>query len=290
MSPAQTKSSAAPAHGGSGLTLVLNAAEGVLQIALGGDEAPLCAQAWNAPTRSTEILAPALADMWARLGCASGDVKRIACVRGPGSFTGLRLTLATSSALHRCTGALQGGLNYMQALACTAEDAVRACHPHEKTMTSAEIVTAHSLWVLTHARRNCVHCQTFVPSDGEEPPRAAAPVALLSPSEAARRIAAAPVPIVIGSGLVRQRHLFAEQCPGALLLPDALAVPSFEALWRLARQAVYSPEDIEPLYVRPCDAVENLSDIAARRGMAPEAAHEELLRLLSRTPAPSDMA
>ena len=263
------------------LTLVLNAAEGVLQILLEREGLPLCTQSWNAPTRSTEILAPALADMWARLGCGARDVARIACVRGPGSFTGVRLTLATAAALHRCTGALQAGLDYMQALACAADYAARLRHGAGANA---------SLWVLTHARRNCVHCQTFVSSGAETPPQASAPVELIGPEDAARRISAAPASVVVGSGLVRQRALFAGRCPDALLLPDGAAVPTPEALSLLAQNAAYDAADIEPLYVRPCDAVENLSHIAARRGMAPEAAHETLNRLLHRAPAPTEPA
>ncbi|MDE7064406.1 MAG: tRNA (adenosine(37)-N6)-threonylcarbamoyltransferase complex dimerization subunit type 1 TsaB [Desulfovibrionaceae bacterium] len=267
------------------LTLVLNAAEGVLQILLGRDGVPLCTQAWNAPTRGTEILAPALADMWARLGCEARDVTRIACVRGPGSFTGVRLVLATAAALRRCTGALLAGLDYMQALSCAADNAARL-----RRGSGAKHDGGASLWVLTHARRNCVHCQTFVSSGAEAPPHVSAPLELISPDEAVRRINAAPAPVVVGSGLARRRALFEEHCPAALLLPDAASTPSPEALWLLAQNAVYAAADIEPLYVRPCDAVENLSDIAARRGEAPEAAHAALARLLRRTPAPGEPA
>ena len=43
-------------------------------------------------------------------------------------------------------------------------------------------------------------------------------------------------------------------------------------------------EDIEPLYVRPCDAVDNLPDLARRQGRDSDAATAELERLLHLAP------
>lgn len=141
---------------GTGLELILNAAEGVLQIVVTEDEAILCAQEWYRSERATEILAPALAELATSLGIRWSDLRRIACVRGPGSFTGIRLTLATAAALRRCGRAQLAGLDYMQALATTA------------VMRRGMLYGGH-VWVLTHARRNLVHCQPFI-SYGPEIP------------------------------------------------------------------------------------------------------------------------
>ena len=114
---------------GTGLELILNAAEGVLQIVVTEDEAILCAQEWYRSERATEILAPALAELATSLGIRWSDLRRIACVRGPGSFTGIRLTLATAAALRRCGRAQLAGLDYMQALATTASAGVHRVTP-----------------------------------------------------------------------------------------------------------------------------------------------------------------
>jgi tRNA threonylcarbamoyladenosine biosynthesis protein TsaB len=252
------------------LTLVLSAAEGLLQIVLAAETGRvLCAQDWDAPVRSTEILAPALRQILQGLALSPQHVGRIACVKGPGSFTGIRLTLATAAALSRVVGASMAGLDYMQALALTAgqNQAYHAGQP---------------LWVLTHARRDMVHWQRFVWQGSA--PRALAPVQLASPAEVAAQVQQSPVPPVLtGSGLARNAAAFA-----GLACPQALApsfAPSHAALLALAAQAHYGHSDIEPLYVRPCDAVDNLPRMAERQGICPEEAQHTLASLLAVKPA-----
>ena len=249
------------------LTLVLNAAEGLLQIVLaeqGGRV--LCAQDWDAPVRSTEILAPALHQMWQGLALSPEHIGRIACVNGPGSFTGIRLTLTTAAALRRVVGAGVAGLDYMQALALTAGQAL-ACPEGQP------------LWVLTHARRDLVHWQCF--GWHNHAALVLAPVALASPAAVAAQAEQAPLPpLLVGSGVARNAAaLTACTCPKAPL------APSHSALLHLAGQAQYSQSDIEPLYVRPCDAVDNLPRMAERQGICPEEAQHTLESLLAVKPA-----
>ncbi|RXF77984.1 tRNA (adenosine(37)-N6)-threonylcarbamoyltransferase complex dimerization subunit type 1 TsaB, partial [Desulfovibrio sp. DS-1] len=106
------------AHGVGAITLALNAAESRVQVAALSDGETLFAQEWHVPSQGTELLAPALADAFARMRLSLADVRRIACVQGPGSFTGLRLVLSTAAGMARALGAEQAGLSYTQLLAC----------------------------------------------------------------------------------------------------------------------------------------------------------------------------
>ena len=77
-------------------TLIMNASEGRIQFVLEQEGSLACAQEWSAPSKGTELLTPALADAFQRLGIMPSDISRIACVAGPGGFTGLRPPLRRS--------------------------------------------------------------------------------------------------------------------------------------------------------------------------------------------------
>lgn len=264
--------------------LVLNAAEGLLQFALarrepvpgaGGERlVSLCAQSWRAPSQGAELLAAALRDALARLGLEAPAIEGIACVRGPGSFTGLRLALATAAGLSRATGALQAGLDYMPLL---AENALMFSRFFAER--------PRRLWVLTHARRQLLHVQGFETCDGLRP---LGEILVLPPEEAARIIVAEQAgrketgkTLLLGSGLTRNRDalekaLAERHCRETVLLPPDFDHPAFPSLLRGAERAAFSKNDIAPLYVRPADAEENLESIAASLGLDPKAARKKL--------------
>ena len=117
-------------------------------------------------------------------------------------------------------------------------------------------------------------------------------VELVSPAEAFARIQACAereaLPVfACGSGLARNRELEARllaSCGGRVRVRADIVSPSVEALMLLGRHGDYFPKDVEPLYVRPCDAVENLPSLAERMGMDAGEAVEELQDKLGRRP------
>ncbi len=269
--------------------LVLNAAEARVQFVLarvtggfdGEDGRPvelLCSQQWSAPSRGTEILPAALEQAFRLLELVpASDLGRVACVCGPGSFTGIRLALTLGAALHRTTGAPLCGLNYLQILAASA--------PLEAGEREGRFVR-----VLTHARRDLVHMQDFwqapVPADGwpealEEPRMVGLAHALDGLSGL---LATAPVRLV-GSGLTRNAGALLPLLPaGCRGMPGQTDHPEMQALLQAALRTPVHRGDLEPLYLRPCDAVDNLAHIAEGRGQNPEEAEARLDALLERRP------
>ena len=262
------------------ILVLLNAAEGLLQVGLAGGGRIMAWQECEAAGQGAERLIPTLADMLEEAGCGRERIGRIACVRGPGGFTGIRLALTTAFGLSRAICGPGGerprlaGIDYLPLLAASVLLEI------QKIQELTDDLTA--LWVLTHARRGQVNMQGFAP-DGS-PLTAPETVTL---SEAVRQIearaAGRPGPLVIlGSGVVRNREELSKALPRALLLPEIYNHPSPAAMLRLADSAAFGHEPIEPLYLRPCDAEENLPGIAAGLGLDPEEAALALRRLQTR--------
>ncbi|MBO4312362.1 MAG: tRNA (adenosine(37)-N6)-threonylcarbamoyltransferase complex dimerization subunit type 1 TsaB [Desulfovibrionaceae bacterium] len=230
----------------------------------------LCFQEWEAPSRGTEILPAALEHAFRALEIPMVSLGRIACVQGPGSFTGLRLVLSLGAALRRATGADLAGINYMQALALgpCAEGAA-------------------FVRVLTHARRGLVHVQDF--SRGAEGLPVAQGKAEVRSLEGALQglERAAGSLCVLGSGLTRNASALLPSLPaGCRAVVEQGDHPCRRALIRLALEAEAGQRDLDPLYLRPCDAVDNLPHIARRRGQDPKEADARLLQLLRMSPKP----
>ncbi len=262
------------------LYCVLNASEGQLDIILADTQAKdslLVAQSWQAPTRGAEILTPALQSLLHIQKLNPSHITHFACVHGPGSFTGIRLIMGTVAAIRRITGASNASIDYMQALALTAQ------HSLEESGALATSLTEQTcIAVFTHARRNLVHAQFF--QLGHALPYPLGPAQLLSPEDACTHMqdlrAAGKHIYMLGSGLKRNAAIFDAHAADIFALP--YVHPSAKALYELSLAASYTNQDLEPLYIRPCDAVENLNSIAQKQGMDSAKAHETLASLLKK--------
>lgn len=271
---------------GSGLTLALNAAEGVLQIAI-GDAAGrfLYSQQIYTTSNGVEVLTPALNAAFMLLNKKPADIARVATVRGPGSFTGLRLTAVTAAGFARAVRATQAGLDYLELLA-------RECEP---SLSAADTDTL--LWVLVRARRDLVYMRAFRRDWGSAFGMRAATkleVQSVGPENAAAarildvaRQFGCPRVLLAGSGLEDNRESLVRglAVPGAPRVTGiAVRNASPEKLLAAAWAAEYGHTDIEPLYVRPSDAEENLPQIARRLGNDPEESVQRLFALTHTQP------
>jgi tRNA threonylcarbamoyl adenosine modification protein YeaZ len=245
------------------LTLVMAGAEERLQLVL-GQPGPdglslLASRQWTVPGQSVRFLVPGLQSVLDEFGLDTSVLGRIACVRGPGSFTGLRLVLAAAEGVAAGLDLPLAGLDYLPLLA-----------------TGPGPLLTGPLHVLTYARRGLVYMQSFRCPDLTE----IAPLDALPLEQAKKRLAdIGPEAHLMGTGLRKNPAFFAELAeaePGYVLLDAAFDNPAPELLLTAAERAAFSAESIEPIYVRPSDAEANLDQIAAKRGLDPDEARRKL--------------
>ncbi len=265
-----------------GLELVLCSCERDLLCVLTEDEELVFSLVWGLQDRASELLAPSLKQMFELSGRKISDLRRIGCVRGPGSFTGIRLVLATAAALRRTTRAQLAALDYMQSLATSLA-------------MNEQLLFGRRIWIATHARRDLVHLAGYISYGPVIPAVCVEPVHLVSPEGACEKILAGlegkpedhaggetGQVLLAGSALARHKEIFAdlEARSAGRLATRTLLSPTIEALRLLGRHGDYFPQDVEPLYIRPCDAVDNLPELSRRMGQDADRATRELERLL----------
>lgn len=246
------------------LTLILNTAEKRVQFALCENGALLCGQDWLAQRGGTELLAPALREACVRLGAKPADIRHIACTAGPGNFTGLRIGLTTAAGLARAVGAKQAGLNYLQCLAANAP--ARA---------------GEEVLVLTNARKGLAYGARFT-ADEHGVPQPEGRIFLLPLPPLPEGTDLGSPDFVIGSALVSNLACLKAALPESSRLLVNESSPTLAALALMEGSIDWDAQDgsdIAPLYMRECDAVENLDAIARAQGRTPALVHEELERL-----------
>jgi tRNA threonylcarbamoyladenosine biosynthesis protein TsaB len=195
------------------LTLVMDSATARAVCGLVQDGSELAfasAEGGHAAQRSLVLVDEVLA----RAGRAPGDLSRIVAGCGPGSFTGLRIGIATARGLALGLGLPCSGVSTLAALAAGAPGAL----------------------ALIDARRG----ELFAPGEDGE-------AVVVQPTDIAARIA--PGTLCVGDGAVRYRALL--EAAGALVSPDddARHAPGSAALAALA-----GDNPPEPVYVRRPDA------------------------------------
>ncbi|SIO18822.1 tRNA (adenosine(37)-N6)-threonylcarbamoyltransferase complex dimerization subunit type 1 TsaB [Halodesulfovibrio marinisediminis] len=249
-------------------TLIFNSAEARLQIICGEQGQLLFSKELFSPRQGMQVLLPALMDGLEKMSLSLNDIGRIACVRGPGSFTGLRLVLATALGLARTHGFPMAGIDYLPALA------MDTC-----TITDKEV------WVITHARRGQVHYQAFQGFSSNGLPKA-----LMGPTAGTIEDLATAIntrntdTVLLGTGVQKNREFFEDNIQNAVILDERFSHPKPEVLLDIAATLEYGDTPVAPLYLRPCDAEENLDYIVSMKGVDPDEARQKLAELTTSLP------
>lgn len=232
--------------------LVLCCAEERMQVVLGTTAGLLFTEEVLCPGQSIRHLPTAIARALHVHGLGVKDLAGIACVRGPGSFTGLRIAHATMAGLARPFDLPMAGLEYHSVLAS------QILAPPDQ-----------EIWITTYARKNQVYLQGFA---ANQPLGAITPVFV---QEAIQILTTRCKPLLLaGSGL--RRNLELTQLKTSTVLPVLLDTPAPWTLLQAALTATFASHAPSPLYLRKSDAENNLEAIARARGISTEAARRHI--------------
>lgn len=248
------------------LVLALDSATRECAVALGewpdeGRDAPEVLGETNLATPRAALthLGPMIVRLLEECGRDLRDVGAVAVGRGPGSFTGVRIGVATAKGLAHGLGVPLWGVGSLDAIA-------------ERFAGRDGLVG-----VVGDAMRKEVYPALFRCSEGAV--ERLEPDSVCLPREAATRWASSTSgPIVLaGDGLAKYAAEFDEALGSrAVLSPSALWTPTggslLQAVWRTrAREQSGSPAEVLPVYTRMSDAEEAEAARAAARALGGDA-------------------
>ena len=241
------------------LILALNGADERLQLVLGrvretdGGADFISSQEWTVPGQAVRFLIPGIKNMLDTQGLMTSNIRFVAGVHGPGSFTGLRMSLAAAEGFAAGTGAQLAGIDHLELLAHDAAE-----------ITSGKNTGA--VLALAWSRRGQVYAQAFVGETALNTPT------VLPLADLMKFIAPLPRPLnMLGGGLRRNLPFFQELAASdssIRLLPPTWDTAKPETLLALAARATFGPGPLLPVYMRASDAEDNLATIAAGRGLS----------------------
>ncbi len=199
-----------------------------------GDEVPSLVAEARVLVRDSHAarLLPLIEAVLSASGLPRESVDAYAAVRGPGSFTGIRIGLG-----------LLRGLGVASGRPCVGIGALEA-------MTEAFGPAAAERIPLLDAGRDEVYGARFDPA-GSPPASLEAP--WLGPVE---RAGAGTPGVAFGSGAARHGARLVRACPGVVLAPapSGIAGAAARLALTLLRRGAGDGEGMSPLYLRPADA------------------------------------
>lgn len=245
------------------LILALETGTPVASVALvGPGGAPRLARASDARNHGPTLVAT-LRELLGSAGVGPGDLDAVACGRGPGSFTGLRIGLATAKGLCFALG-------------------VPLLLPSSLEALARAVVGPALVATCLDARRKELFVAAYEVAPGAPPRERLAPAALPA-AEAARRLAGlAPEALVtlVGNGVPLYRDALAAGLgPRARFPEDAPRTPDARHVADAARALLAAGQvadlaTAEPEYLRPSDAEQlretRRADAEAEPGARPE--------------------
>ncbi len=252
--------------------LALNAAEKNIQFVIGNEQELLYGQDYSGQKNGTDSLFHFLKQALGHLKIPVSAITHLASVAGPGNFMGIRITALIASSLARME------LNTAQSRKWQAEINYLDCLANNLSLKDNSTVK-----VLTSATKHSLHCADYRFNHGVAEKITQLyllPIKNLGQENLSLNEGIEP-DYIVGSGLVSLEDSIAKAYPRSTLLPKKFNNLSLETLYQQALSANYGQNDIVPIYLKKCDALENLDSIAQKQGHNPKDAHAHLEKLMN---------
>ncbi|MBS0235989.1 MAG: tRNA (adenosine(37)-N6)-threonylcarbamoyltransferase complex dimerization subunit type 1 TsaB [Proteobacteria bacterium] len=157
-----------------GLTLSFETSCGACSVALSDDKEVLVYMIEEAKHRQSELLVQMIEDALAGAGAHYNDVDLIMLTNGPGSFTGIRIGLATAYGMHIALGLKIGAISTLTAMAqgfveekpaVVALDAGRHQYYVQEFAANGEALSELQLWeeAQLHGYKGCIAGNFLLP-------------------------------------------------------------------------------------------------------------------------------
>jgi tRNA threonylcarbamoyladenosine biosynthesis protein TsaB len=192
------------------------------------------------PRKQSEMLPGVIAELLERHGVQLRGLEAIVVGLGPGSFTGLRIGLASAKALAYAARIPIAGASSLAAVALDG--------PEGREVWPIAVARQQDLY-LGRYRRSGDHVEKLGPEEAH------------APAEIAARLVHAPDAVLLGPAVPEYREQFLHLGVGTDRILSDGVVPSACALGQIARipeqfdaQALFA---LEPHYVRPSEAERN---------------------------------
>ena len=192
-----------------------------------------------APRRHAEWVLPWIEALLAEAGVARAQLDAVACSRGPGAFTGVRLAVAMTQGLALALDRPVVGVSTLQVLALPAMRQLQASADHATGVLAAIDARMGEVYLAGYARDNTGDWQMSI----EE--QVLAPAQVMLPADTRWR--------GVGTGFAAEESALAKlrQWEGV----DATALPHAGDVARLAapilaRNEGMEPEQLQPAYLR----------------------------------------
>ena len=205
----------------------------------------------RAGIKQEDLLFPTLKKLLAKAGCSLKDVKRFFFIKGPGRFTGIRISITLASVLREINGAQIAGASVFDVLAQTARNTREFKNWLAANPRGAAVV-------ISHAFRDEYFAQIF---DGAQKPLWAQKEDLLALFNKQKN----PL-FIIGCG--REGEALKNIFPSArfTFAPPKLNKITAQAMLDFKPAAQTIAQTLEPLYLKPARFERPLSLPSPARG------------------------